>query len=174
MMRVMREQGYSSSDILGIDSKLPGSSKEYDLALINGGFVEFKSYKESYTLDDVKGIGSGSWKDFDQFLAYLSQQTVIDLEGKTLQYIFDKTKIPDADIVKKEFQKMMCANCEEGNLEAEKRLTKQGEQVFEILINRIELTNSTLDLSSPISPRVQFATKLYSQDSKIFSFIKTE
>lgn len=82
MIKDIRSRMWGATNIAAIDQGLPNSTKRFDLQRSNGeGYIEYKSYSEDYGIGDVTGIGSGSWKDFEQFLAYLKQPQVQDMGG---------------------------------------------------------------------------------------------
>ena len=176
MISDMRSRNMTRPNIDGLDKAFASRGKEYDLKRSSsGGFIEYKSYTEDYGLGDVSGIGSGSWKDFDQFIAYLSQPEVSDLRGVTLEYVFNAKKIPDVGLVKAQFQKMMYNSS--GNV-----LTTQGTKMFnviwanvglkEVLFPRATFPNEFTNDQYRDASNIDFTQYCSSLDKKLFEFIK--
>lgn len=167
MIKDIRSRGWTSSNISGIDQGLPYSSKRYDLQKSNGaGFVEYKSYSEDYGIGDITGIGSGSWKDFDQFLAYLKQPQVQDMGGNTLEYVFDAKKIPNVGDIKTAFQKLMYDG---------KNLTPQGTEVFNTIWGNNNLAGNLFGNRLEPAAKLYFTSTLVSDiSSSFYNFINVK
>ncbi|MDJ1472541.1 hypothetical protein [Xanthocytophaga flava] len=165
MISDIRTRSLTLADIEHLDQGLSGSTKRYDLKRQgNKGYIEYKSYTENYGLNDLTGIGSGSWKDFDQFIAYLSQPEVVDMQGGSLEYVFDKKKIPNVNDIKSQFRTMMVDDSNPNNLQ----LKPQGVTVF----NTIWGNNG---LRASLFPRTDYDpnySEIQYKDAALLDFIE--
>jgi len=78
----------------------------FDVKLINGTLIEFKSY----SLTTIQKISTSQGAAFQkQFKQYLQSAT----DNNSFKYVFNLNKISDVSLIKIEFQKFIGANADE-------------------------------------------------------------